>query len=230
MITRLDRYSPQGPEEDLTEEMELHCGAIKALQIDRRPSSQGGGLSGTAEVVFYTKADAMTCLEASRQRQLYIHGTPISAEQIEQNTEKPMAPHGTRHSSAQDNLSANTGERALRTSDEKDKHIEARQTAIREHKDKRQAKQYRGLISKIYGGLNHYSPDGPENDLTAMLEEAFGKVLSVFMERMTTPAGPCLLGTAEVAFATQKAAQKCIKASEGKYLFLFGRHLHAKMV
>ena len=36
LITDLDCYSPQGPEEDLTEEMEVHCGAIKGLQIERR--------------------------------------------------------------------------------------------------------------------------------------------------------------------------------------------------
>ena len=36
LIKDLDCYSPDGPEQDLTEEMELHCGAIKTLKIERR--------------------------------------------------------------------------------------------------------------------------------------------------------------------------------------------------
>ena len=71
---------------------------------------------------------------------------------------------------------------------------------------------------------------GPEFDLKWMLQDEYGPVLSVHMKRSSTPAGECLLGTAEVAFATQNTLQKCIKASVGAYLYLFGRHLFAKAV
>ena len=96
--TDLDHYSPQGPRGDLQDEMEFQGGAVKALHIHKRPPAQGGNLTGTAEVVFYTKADAMACLEASIKKQLYINGSPISAEQMDQNTEEPTAPHGTAQS------------------------------------------------------------------------------------------------------------------------------------
>ena len=187
-------------------------------------------MTGTAEVTFYTREDAMACLEASLQKQLFVNASPISAEQIDHHSEEPTAPHKTRHGSLKDNSSANTGESALRTSDDLDKPIKAQQTAVSEDQDNRQETQYKVLFSHIYSGLRHYTPDGPEEDLQQMLEFAYGPVLSVSMKRTTTPAGECLLGTAEVAFATQKAAQKCIKASDEKWLYLHGRHLHAKMV
>ena len=90
--------------------------------------------------------------------------------------------------------------------------------------------QYKVLFTKIFSDLRHYSPDGPEKDLSNMLEIEFGTVLSVIMKRSSTPMGACLLGTAEVTFATEEGQQKCIKASTGQYLFLHGRNLHAKAV
>ena len=90
-------------------------------------------------------------------------------------------------------------------------------------------KQYKVIFCRIDYDLGNYSPDGPEEDLKQMLEFSYGPVLSVLMKRSSTPRGECLLGTAEVTFATPKAAQKCIKASDEKWLELHGRHLHAKM-
>ena len=71
---------------------------------------------------------------------------------------------------------------------------------------------------------------GPEFDLKWMLQDEYGPVLSVHMKRSSTPAGECLLGTAEVAFANKKTLQKVIRASSERFLFLFGRNLHARAI
>jgi len=89
--------------------------------------------------------------------------------------------------------------------------------------------QYKVRLCRLDFDLTNYSPDGPEEDLKDMLECEFGPIQKIHMERCSTSQGECLLGTAEVAFATQKAAQKCIKASNEKWLILHGKHLHAKM-
>ena len=157
----------------------------------------------------------MTCLEASLQGQLYIHGTPIRAELIEQDTEKPEA---------------NTGESALRTSDTTDKPTKTPNSGTSEDQTKPSGPQYTVLLSNIHPSLRHYTPYGPEYDLRWMLEDEYGPVLSVQMKRSSTPAGECLLGTAEVTFAKQKTLERCIEASTERYLFLFGRLLHAKAV
>ena len=112
--------------------MELHCGAIKTLQIERR-SPPGGDLTGTAEVAFYTKADAMTCIEASRKGEMYIHATRIQAELVERDTEKPKALQQAGHDPVQANSAeTNTGESALRTSNTTDKTTENQNTQNRE--------------------------------------------------------------------------------------------------
>ena len=191
--------------------MELHCGAIKTLKIERR-SPPGGDLTGTAEVAFYTKADAMTCIEASRKGEMYIHATPIRAELVEQVTEKPEAPQQAGHSSVQANSAeTNTGESALRTSDTTDKTTENQENQNTEDHAKPSGTQYKVLLSNIHPRLGHYTRMGPE-------------------KRASTPAAECLLGTAEVAFANQKTLQKCIRASPERFLFLFGRNLHARAI
>ena len=131
----------------------------------------------------------------------------------------------------QDNSAeANTGESALRTSGNTDKHTQNQEAKSREAQTKPSKPQYKVLLSNIHPSLRHYTPCGPEYDLRWMLEDEYGPVLSVQMKRSSTPAGECLLGTAEVIFAKQKTLQRCIKASAERYLFLFGRLLRAKAV
>ena len=155
---------------------------------------------GTAEVEFYLEEDALKCIGRSRWRELVVLGTRVKAELVVQDA-------------VQDNTKeTNAGESALRTSENTDLPTEI---------------QYKALFTRIYGDLRHYTPDGPENDLKAMLEDDFGTMLAVNMKRTSTPTGDCLLGTAEATFATKEGLQKCIKASVGEYLFLHGRHLKA---
>jgi len=210
--TDLDYYDPDGPEVDLTDALEYTIGPVKNMQIERLPSPQGEYLRGDAEVAFYTKEDAMACLDASAGGQLCCHGKRLHAKAIEQVTEKPT-------------IAATV----LRTSethiDENTKAPETGNATQAIHSGPR----YKVLFSKLDCDLRHYTPDGPEEDLKQMLEFYYGPVLSVIMKRSSTPLGECLLGTAEVTLATPKAAQKCIKASDEKWLELHGRHLHAKM-
>jgi len=365
--TDLDHYDPDGPEVDLTDALEYTIGPVKTMQIERCPTPQGEGLLGIAEVAFYTKEDAMACLDTSAREQLYCHGTQLHAKAVEQvtekptisatalrtseNTPKPATEQGTSNSTDQTKSSQeNTGEHALLTSQDqtdlqsavpdtehntaqlsqsehqetenvptttsgiathpKEQHkvllsglntdlayydpdgptvwiteeLEGQCGAVKQVQMHRQttlqgecllgtaevafyssddalqcigrslrgglmvldakvtaelidpvtgkptpAKQYKVIFSKIDCDLGRYTPDGPEEDLRQMLEFYYGPVLSVLMKRSSTPLGECMLGTAEVTFATPKAAQKCIKASDEKWLELHGRHLHAKM-
>jgi len=182
------------------------------MQIERCPTPQGECLRGVAEVVFYTKEDAMACLDTSARGQLCCHGKRLHAEVIEQVTAEPTI-----------------GATALRTSeihtDENTKAPETGNATQAIHS----GPQYKVLFSKLDCDLRHYSPDGPEEELKQMLEFAYGPVLSVTMKRSSTPAGPCLLGIAEAIFATEKAAQKCIKSSNEKWLNLHNKRLHATM-
>ena len=178
--------------------------------------SQGERLIGTAEVEFYSEEDALKCIGRSRWRELVVLGTRVKAELVGQDTGVLASPQETRQDAVQDNTKeTNAGESALRTSENTDLPTE---------------NQYKALFTRIYGDLRHYTPDGPENDLKAMLEDDFGTVLSVTMKRTSTPTGDCLLGTAEATFATKEGLQKCIKASVGEYLFLHGRHLKATRI
>ena len=85
------------------------------------------------------------------------------------------------------------------------------------------------LFSNIDSELRNYTSDGPEEDLKDMLDDIYGPVLSVSIKRMTTPAGECLLGTAEVVFTTKQAVMKSIRASKEQRLYWHGRRLHAEM-
>ena len=162
---------------------------------------------------------------------MYIHATPIRAELVEQDTEKPEAPQQAGHGSVQANSAeTNTGESALRTSDTTDKPTENQEAKNRGAHAKPSGTQYSVLLSNIHPSLGHYTPKGPEYDLKWMLEDEYGPVLSVQMKKSSTPAGECLLGTAEVAFANKKTLQKVIRASSERLLFLFGRNLHARAI
>ena len=157
--------------------------------------------------------------------------TTVHAEPIEQDTERPTTPPLPSHGSVQDNSTgANTSENALRTSDTTDKPTENQEAKNRGAHAKPSGTQYSVLLSNIHPSLRHYTPKGPEFDLKWMLEDEYGPVLSVHIKRSSTPAGECLLGTAEVAFANQKTLQKCIRASSERFLFLFGRNLHARAI
>ena len=117
---------------------------------------------------------------------------------------------------------------ALCTSDTTDKPSENQEDQNREAHAKPSGTQYKVLLSNIPPRIGHYTRMGPEFDLKWMLQDEYGPVLSVHMKRSSTPAGECLLGTAEVAFANKKTLQKVIRASSERFLFLFGRNLYAR--